>query len=87
MTSRNDKMSAGNSCPANMRVYRKRKRLEEANGSDVPKRTKLNAERQHEYRETYKCDWGTLVPRVNVENIYVMRSKSSRNLNFAREWL
>jgi L-rhamnose mutarotase len=47
-------MSVGNSCAAYMRVYRKRKQLEEDNCNDVPKRTKLNAERQREYRETHK---------------------------------
>jgi hypothetical protein len=33
---------------------RKRKRLGEDNCNNVLKRTKLNAERQHEYRETHK---------------------------------
>jgi hypothetical protein len=47
-------MFAGNSCAAYMRQYRKRKRLEEDNCNNVTKQTKLNAERQHEYRETYK---------------------------------
>jgi hypothetical protein len=37
-----------------MREYRKRKRLEEDNCSNVPKPTKLNAERQREYRGTHK---------------------------------
>jgi hypothetical protein len=46
-------MSVGNSCAAYMGEYRKRKRLEE-NCNNVPKRTKLNAKRQHEYRETHK---------------------------------
>jgi hypothetical protein len=36
-----------------MREYRKRKLLEEDNYNNVPKQTKLNAERQREYRETY----------------------------------
>jgi hypothetical protein len=44
------KMSAGNSRDAYMREYRKRKRLEEDNCNNVPKRTKLRAER---HIETY----------------------------------
>jgi hypothetical protein len=44
-------MSAGNSRAAYMREYRKRKRLEEDNCNNVPKRTKLNAERQRDYRK------------------------------------
>jgi hypothetical protein len=47
-------MSAGNSRAAYMREYRKRKRLEEDNCNNVPKRTELNAERQREYRGTHK---------------------------------
>jgi hypothetical protein len=47
-------MSAGNSRAAYMREYRKRKRLEEYNFNNVPKRTELNDERQSEYRETHK---------------------------------
>jgi hypothetical protein len=38
----------------NMTEYRKRKRLDEDNCKNVPKRTNLNAERQREYRETHK---------------------------------
>jgi hypothetical protein len=53
MTSRTDKMSAGNSRAAYIRHYRKRKRLED-NCNNVLKRTKSNAERQHGYRETHK---------------------------------
>jgi hypothetical protein len=34
-----------------MREYRKRKRLEGDNFNNIPKRTELNAERQHEYRK------------------------------------
>jgi hypothetical protein len=34
-----------------MREYRKRKRLEGDNCNNVPKRTKLNAERQRDYRK------------------------------------
>jgi hypothetical protein len=40
-----DNMSTGNSYAAYMREYRKRKQLEEDNCNNVPKRTKLNAER------------------------------------------
>jgi hypothetical protein len=47
-------MSAGNSRAAYMREYRKRKRLEEDNCNNVPKRTELHAERQREYKETHK---------------------------------
>jgi hypothetical protein len=47
-------MSAGNSPVAYMRVYRRRKRLEEDNCNNVPKRAKLNAQLQREYRETHK---------------------------------
>jgi hypothetical protein len=54
MTSRTAKMSAGNSCAAYMREYRKRRRLEEDNCNIVPKRTKLHAEQHREYRETHK---------------------------------
>jgi hypothetical protein len=61
-------MSAGNSRAAYMREYRERKRLEEDNCNNVPKRTKLNAERQREYRETQK----------NVYNEY-MRNYRKRN--------
>jgi hypothetical protein len=44
---------AGSSRAAYMREYRKRRRLEEK-WNNVTKRTKLNAERQREYRETHK---------------------------------
>jgi hypothetical protein len=54
MTSRTNKMTAGSSRAAHMREYRKRKRLEEDNCNNVFKRTKLNAQRQREYRETHK---------------------------------
>jgi hypothetical protein len=54
MTSRIDKLSAGNSGAAYIRQYRKRKRLEEGNCNNIPKRANLNAERQREYRETHK---------------------------------
>jgi hypothetical protein len=54
MGSRTNKTSVGNSHATYMREYRKRKRLEEDNCNDVPKRTKLNAERQCEYTETHK---------------------------------
>jgi hypothetical protein len=54
MTSYTDKMSGRSTRAAYMREYRKRKRLEEDNCNNVPKRTKLNAERQGEYRETHK---------------------------------
>jgi hypothetical protein len=47
-------MSAGNNRAAYMREYRKRKRLEEDNCNNVPKRTKLHAERESEYTETHK---------------------------------
>jgi hypothetical protein len=45
---------AGNGRAAYMREYRKRMRLEEDYCNNVPKQTKLNAERQREYRETRK---------------------------------
>jgi L-rhamnose mutarotase len=48
------KTQAGSSRAACMREYRKRKRLEEGSCNNVHKRTKLNAERQREYRETHK---------------------------------
>jgi hypothetical protein len=47
-------MSAGNIRTACMREYRKRKQLVEDNCNNVPKRTKLDTERQREYRETHK---------------------------------
>jgi hypothetical protein len=37
-----------------MREYNKRKRLEEDNCNNVPKRTMLNAEQYREYRGTHK---------------------------------
>jgi hypothetical protein len=54
MMSRTDKMPVSNSRAAYMREYRKRKRLGENNCNNVPKRMKLNAEGQREYRGTYK---------------------------------
>jgi hypothetical protein len=54
MTSRTDKMFAGNSRAAYMREYRKTKRSEEDNCNNVPKRKTLHAERQSEYKETDK---------------------------------
>jgi hypothetical protein len=47
-------MFAGNSRAEYVRDYKKKKRLEENNCNNVPKRTKLHAEIQHEYRETHK---------------------------------
>jgi hypothetical protein len=52
VTSRTNKMFTGNIRTAYMREYRKRKRLEEDNCNNVPKRTKLHAERQRKY--TYR---------------------------------
>jgi hypothetical protein len=46
-------MSAGNSCAAYMRQYRK-SRLQEDTCNTLSKRTKLHAERRREYRETHK---------------------------------
>jgi hypothetical protein len=54
MTSRSDKMPAGNGRAAYMTEYTKSRRLEEYNFNNVPKRAKLHAERQREYRETHK---------------------------------
>jgi hypothetical protein len=54
MKSRTDKVSHGNSRAAYMREYKKKKQLEEDNCNNVPKRKKLNAERQREYKETHK---------------------------------
>jgi hypothetical protein len=51
MTSRTDQMSASISRAAYISEYRKRKRLGGDNGNNVPKRTKLHAERQRDYRE------------------------------------
>jgi hypothetical protein len=51
MKSRIDKMSTSNSPAAYMRGYRLRKRLEGDNCTNVTKRTKLNAERQRDYRK------------------------------------
>jgi hypothetical protein len=69
MTSRTHKISAGNSRAAYMREYKKRKRLEEDNCSNVPKRTKLNSERQREYKEIqkYKSQCNTVF-NVNLMN-------------------
>jgi hypothetical protein len=44
-------MSASNSHAAYMMEYRKRKQLEGDNCNNVPKGTKLNAERQRDYRK------------------------------------
>jgi hypothetical protein len=54
MTSRTDKISAGNSRVEYMRENRERERLEEHNCNNVLKRTNLHAERQREYKETHK---------------------------------
>jgi hypothetical protein len=54
MMSHTYKMSTCNSHAAYMRKYRKRKCLEEDNCNSVPKRTKLIAEGQCEYREIHK---------------------------------
>jgi hypothetical protein len=54
MTSRTDKLSAGNSRAEYMREYTKRKMLEEDICNNVPKRTKLHAKRRREYTETHK---------------------------------
>jgi hypothetical protein len=50
MTSRIDKMSAGITGGAYVREYR----MEEDNCKNVPKGTKLHAEREREYRDTHK---------------------------------
>jgi hypothetical protein len=47
-----DKISAGNSRAAYMRVQRKQ--LEEDTCNNVPNQTKLNAGQQREYTETHK---------------------------------
>jgi hypothetical protein len=54
MTTRTDKISAGNSCAAYMREYNKRKQLEEYYFNNIPQRPTLNADRQREYKETHK---------------------------------
>jgi hypothetical protein len=46
----NKTSQAGNSHAAYMRGYRKRMRVEKDICNNAPKRTKLNAERQHDYR-------------------------------------
>jgi hypothetical protein len=65
MTSRTDKMTAGNSRAAYMREYRKRKRLEDDNFNNVPKWTKLHAEQHREYKETHK----TYLQNARVFNV------------------
>jgi hypothetical protein len=52
MTSHTEEMSAGNSRAIYMREYSRRKRLEEDICNNVAKRTKLNAERQLDYRKS-----------------------------------
>jgi hypothetical protein len=52
MTSRTDNMHDGNSRAVYMKKYRKRKRF---NCNNIPKRTKIHAEREREYRETHKA--------------------------------
>jgi hypothetical protein len=68
MTSRTDKMSAGNSRAAYMREYRKRTRLEEDKCNNVPKQTKVHAERQREHRETHKNMSAELYYSINYCN-------------------
>jgi hypothetical protein len=72
MTSRTIKSSAGNNRAAYMTEYRKRKRLED-NCNNVPKRTKLHAEGQREYRETHN-------------NLYVEYMRNYRQLKRLNCW-
>jgi hypothetical protein len=51
MKSRTEKISAGNSRAAYMREYKKRKQLVGDYSNNVPKRTKLNAERQRYHKK------------------------------------
>jgi hypothetical protein len=55
-------MSVGNSRAAYMREYKERKLLEEDNCTNVPKRTKLNAEQQREYKENKRPQAGNTKP-------------------------
>jgi hypothetical protein len=83
MPSSTDMMSSGITRAAYMREYRKRMRLED-NCNNVPKRTKLHAERQRDYRETYKtyllncniidyCNYSTKYKVFNVCLLVVAR--------------
>jgi hypothetical protein len=68
MTSRTDKISAGNSRAAYMREYRKRKRLEEDNCNNVHKRTKINFERQRDYRK-HKAEGGKKIHHKHLRQL------------------
>jgi hypothetical protein len=63
-------MSVGNSRAAYMTEYRERERLEEDNCNNVPKRTKLTAKRQREYRETHK--------NISAENMRNHRKRKAQ---------
>jgi hypothetical protein len=66
-------MSAGMSRAVYMREYRKSKRLQEDNCNNVPKRTKLNAERQREYRETHR--------NTSAENVHNYRKPEAQEIS------
>jgi hypothetical protein len=72
MTSCTDNIADGNSRAAYMREYKKRKRLED-NCNNVPKRTKLHAERHREYRETHK--------NVSAEYMHNYRKRKDQENN------
>jgi hypothetical protein len=93
MTSHTDKVSAGNGHAAYMIEYRKRKRSEEDNCNNVPKWTKVNAERQCEYRETRKNlsaeemqSSSKSSGKQNITSIYVNWLYTNPNYNQANEY-
>jgi hypothetical protein len=78
-------MSASNSRAAYMSEYRKRKRLEGDNCNKVPKRTKLNAERQRDYRKRTAQGNKTLEASTSTDRT---RKPIIYNYNQAKEyWL
>jgi hypothetical protein len=66
-------MSVGNSRAACTREDLKRKRSEEGNCNNVPKRRKLNAEGQREYRETYK--------NISAEFMHNYRKRKAKEID------
>jgi hypothetical protein len=60
-----------------MIVYMKRKQLEDDDCNNVPKRTKLNAEQQREYRETHRN-----IPAENMHNYRKCKAQGLMAFNF-----
>jgi hypothetical protein len=71
-------MCAGNSRAPYMREYKKRKRLEE-DCNNLPKLKKLNAERQREYRETYKNLYAEYMRNNRIRKAQENKTPQTRN--------